>query len=92
MSVTQSLRATPHLRGEAQALQLSGRQRRRAAFQLQITQAEMEQHVETRGYIARDALRDDRFLGVFGDHLVPAGRCCLRIGAHELGQPLERQP
>ena len=53
-----------HLRREAKPLQLAGRQRRRAALERQVAEAELEQHAEARRGVLGDALRDDRLLGM----------------------------
>ncbi len=50
------------LRREAQALQLAGRQRRRAAVECEIAEAEIDQRRQTLEQFFGDALRGDAFL------------------------------
>ena len=46
------------LRGEAEALQLAGRERGRAALEREVAEAEIEQHVEALGELGGDAPGD----------------------------------
>ena len=47
------------LRGQPQPLQLAGRERRRAAFEREVTQAEIEEHVEAGARSSAIALGDE---------------------------------
>ncbi len=72
------------LRGEAQPLQLAGRQRGRAALDREVAQAEVEQHREPRQQLVHDPPRRER-----PRPLEPA---LPRVLAQQLRQPREREP
>ena len=48
-----------HLRRQTQPLQFARRQRRRAAFERQIAQTEVEQHLQSRRHVLDDPLHDE---------------------------------
>jgi len=79
------------LGGQAQALQLAERQRRRAAFQCQVTQAQVDQGVDTFQQFMSDALCGQAlFQGQVVVVLLQVARRC-NLAEH-LGQCLQRQP
>ena len=66
------------LRGQPQPLQLARREGRRAAFQRQIAEPEVEQDGEPPAEVLGDPLGDQRLLGMFGRQLRPCRRPCRR--------------
>jgi len=80
-----------HLRPEAQALQLSGRQGRRAAVEREVAEPEVEQHLEPGQHVGGDAAHDQRALRVLGRERFERGRRAARVGPEGAGQRLERQ-
>ena len=79
-----------YLRCKAQALQLSRRQGRRAAFEREVAEAEVEQHVEARHQVGGDALHDDQFFGMFGGRFRVLARASAGVRAQQARQPFER--
>src|SRR6185503_2825629 len=70
-------------------LQLPGRERRRAPLEREVTEPELEQHVEARGGVGTNALRDDFLFGmIFGSvgGLLPLG-----VRPQNRREPLEQQ-
>ncbi len=85
-----------HLGAQPQPLQLAGRQRRRAAVQAQIAQSEVEQHVQPRHHVLRDAPRDDGFFGMASGRPAAVSTLLallarLRVRPQQLRQPPQGQ-
>ena len=62
-----------HLRGQPKTLQFARRQRRRAAFERQIAEPEVEQDRQARFDVLGNALRDDHLFRMVPGHLRQAG-------------------
>jgi hypothetical protein len=79
-----------HLCRESQPLQLTRRQRRRAALKGQVTQAKIEDDFQACLKVFHDALRDDRLLWMFFFQYSPFRARALYVRLQQLSEPLER--
>jgi hypothetical protein len=79
----------PHLRGQAQALQLAGRERRRAPLEREVAEAEVEEDVEPGSEIVGNAARDERLLRMLVRRF--RGRGAARVRRDDGGEAGQRQ-
>jgi hypothetical protein len=80
------------LRREAQPLQLTRRQGRRAALEREVAEAEIEQHAEARAEVLCDPLHHDDLLGMRGLLRDLVGGGAVGVRAEDRRQALERLP
>ena len=79
-----------HLRGEAQALELTGRERGRAALEGEVAEAQVEQHLEARAEVFGDAAGHLGLLGVCVRELREARARARRVGGEHGAELCQR--
>jgi hypothetical protein len=78
------------LGGEAEPLELAGREGGCAALEREVAETEIEQRGEARDHVLRDALQREGFFGALGLKRAPAGRGAIGPRAKQRGEVLER--
>src|SRR5882724_9993695 len=78
------------LRPLPQTLQFARRKCGGAAFERQITKAQIEQHGDATDEILRDALRDNRLFWMLDGKLIEARRLSVGIRLQKVGESAQR--